>query len=648
MEQELVLAAKQLKIDSQSLLVSDGVKNRSFKATYIALLNFSKKIHKNDFNFLESYLFFNHQGQRIVGATEFLLLVNAINDQEDPGNFLVEISLDEIEGFSLPCLEYMGGDLDSIDNSFFNLNIEQSFIDSSDKSGNFLFQLYGSPYVDSKIGQGKDHDLLTSFLDFIYSKVWVEADCFPDGFRSSILFVVFIHLSLVVDLSPNNKNALYLWMIRKNIYWFDKDYDSLSAETKELHHSLIAYALKLSSFLISIFLGHCELHVFKYMPNGLLAILIDTSNEDDEDSYVFSSELTNKKTSFIPKTQMSLSIKTGSLDAGLTGYNVLAVDTIVKDLKPSVKPITDLNNDQSSNVSNTDSLVKQQENIRYINALNASIKNNFDDSPVISRNVAWEVIQDRWHYCLNVFSSRFYKNNTAIKKRIYDSLYSLKDLIFDDWDEIKSNKGQYFYIERIAYSTFLIEFLTFEKQNIATALEDILLHSTSIEVIESDVDFLKDYQLFDNFKSNKNIAEIQSNELIMKYKGMIKGFTSRSLEIIDGGLKNDASLRDFFQNVDQDLEPIADFLNYNFFRSSFLPLYLLLNKKENVSGDVSDVAYIELEFLNSMLTLILSPTIKGDTFVGFDIKSYQLELVKDLAFTHRRRASIEDILDLNF
>ncbi|MCV9960211.1 hypothetical protein OIN76_20385, partial [Acinetobacter baumannii] len=83
-----------------------------------------------------------------------------------------------------------------------------------------------------------------------------------------------------------------------------------------------------------------------------------------------------------------------------------------------------------------------QARLNELYELSKFIKDEIIDAPIISINQAWNIVQDKWKFYLDTFSSSYFNMNDFEKTAILKQLKSLKASIFMNWFDIKSGAGQ--------------------------------------------------------------------------------------------------------------------------------------------------------------------------------------------------------------
>lgn len=276
-----------------------------------------------------------------------------------------------------------------------------------------------------------------------------------------------------------------------------------------------------------------------------------------------------------------------------------------------------------------------QSRLSELYELSKIIKEDIIDAPIISINHAWNIVQDKWIFYLNTFSSSYFSMNDFEKLAILKQLKSLKNSIFINWFDIKSGSGQQVFIDLVSYDTFKIEFLSSEAKRIQGYMKDRIKDQMYFETIAPKPKFLKSIDnIFNDRVDSQKIKGIQNTELLLKVNGILDGVTKDLIDKINLHLSNDIYLVNYFSNVDKELEP---------------PKYHLLDILLRTS--VLNLIYVcptaTLNSVKDILNAITDPEIEVSAFETFDRKQYQNQIVKELACSFRQRIDPSELLKLD-
>ncbi|HCA5182285.1 TPA: hypothetical protein MW242_001890 [Acinetobacter baumannii] len=575
----------------------------------------------SELNFFD-YFFVTKSDKYLHGCLDIYFTIFQINKKKSPSGFVVNLlpevdALDEVDFEIVP-------DLDTSSAVKLFYEIEQTSKLSFERQNlNALLTL-----PDPLLNSIKQHELLDYIYSEIIDKIWVDSDTFKLPYRNTILYIVFIYLAKHINVRYNSTmESFSLWLQQKNISWPDTITNEVSAESSELYFSLIQYSFQLSYHIVRILLGHSQKSTFNISPPEQLYFFFEersdvrfpdaartvSDNYIYEDTEVFSEELDQQSTTH------NLEEYNSTLKAN-DPYQLISSeieDKPVEKIHQIIKP--DFNYESRKN-----------EVLDLLKLINDFVP----DAPVMSINQAWKQIQDKWEFYVHSFSSRFFVNNEFVKIAILDQLKSLKKSIFQNWYQIKSSAGQRVFVELVSYETFKIEFLSLEAKHMQSSLKEHLKAILSIEIELNSPKFLKNLDIFQKRFDILPIREINNDELKLKANGILDGVYKDLLNTINVHLSNDIYFEELFSEFDKDLEPP----NYKIL-DVLLRISLL-----NLSAIVDEISLTEAK---KLISIFVDPQVEVNSFEHFDRKSYQNQLIKELADSYRSRIDPSKILRLD-
>ena len=480
---------------------------------------------------------------------------------------------------------------------------------------------------DNLIDSTKHHELLNYILALIENKIWTDSDVFTYEYKNRFLYCVFIYLSKTIDLSFNSSHDSFTsWLELRNLSWFGaNEVDTSDFATLELYIHALSYTLKLANHIVKAIINN-NVTPFKVAPQ--------------EELFYFFAERTDARS---PNEETTPPYTPAEDDETFsTEHSSAPVPAPSNKETPKVTDAyllvgADLEDSESTtpekNVITQD--FNYQARLNELYELSKSIKDEIIDAPIISINQAWNIVQDKWKFYLDTFSSSYFNMNDFEKTAILKQLKSLKASIFMNWFDIKSGAGQQVFIDLVSYDTFKIEFLSSEAKMIQTYMKDRIKNQMYFETTAPQPKFLRNLKnLFNERVHTQKIKDIENTELLLKVNGILDGVTKDLIDNINLHLSNDIYLVNYFSNVDKELEPPKYHLLDILLRTSVLNLiYVCPTASLNATKD--------------LLNAITDPEIEVSAFDTFDRKQYQNQIVKELACSFRQRIDPSELLKLD-
>lgn len=599
---------------------SSGENHRSLNNVLFFLLNYHKGTSLAETIFFDTF-YLTQDNHTLAGALPVLFSICQIDRSKGHTGQIVDIQIDQ---------DYVDDDeyepiIDIDETQSFNLFYQFVKPAAIDPVKLKLNQLAVLP--DSLIDSIKHHELLNYILDLVVNKIWTDSDVFTTEHKNRFLYCVFVYLSKTLDLSFNNSHESFTsWLELRSITWFSSnEVDTSNFNTLELYIHAISYALKLANHVTKAIVNN-KVIPFRVAPqDDLFYFFADRSDartpieentppyaptEDDEE---FSSELSGSPVAILT---------TNEPPKVADAYLLVGAD--IEDSESYISEKTIIAQD-----------FNYQARLSELYELSKIIKDEIIDAPIISINQAWNIVQDKWVFYLDTFSSSYFDMNDFEKTAILKQLKSLKTSIFINWFDIKSGAGQQVFIDLVTYDTFKIEFLSSEAKRIQGYMKDRIKDQMYFETMAPKPKFLRNLDnIFNERIDSQKIKDIKNSELLLKVNGILDGVTKDLINNINLHLSNDIYLVNYFSNVDKELEP---------------PKYHLLDILLRTS--VLNLIYVcpaaTLNAVKDLINAITDPEIEVSAFESFDRKQYQNQIVKELACSFRQRIDPSELLKLD-
>lgn len=599
---------------------SSGGNHRSLNNVLFFFLNYHKGTSLADTIFFDTFyltqdhrtlagalpvLFSICQIERSIGHTGQIVDIQIDQDNVDDDEYEKIIDIDETQSFNLFYQFVKPSDIEPV-----KLKLNQLKV-----------------LPDTLIDSIKHHELLNYILDLVVNKVWTDSDVFTTECKNKFLYCVFVYLSKTLDLSFNNSHESFTsWLELRNLSWFSSnEVDTSNFNTLELYIHAISYTLKLAN------------HVTKAIVNNKV---IPFQIAPQDDLFYFFAERSDARSpteEISPQYTPTEDEEEFSTELSRSPASILAINEPPKVANAYLLVGADFEDSESHNSEKL--IIAQdfnyQSRLSELYELSKIIKEDIIDAPIISINQAWNIVQDKWRFYLDTFSSSYFSMNDFEKSAILKQLKSLKSSIFINWFDIKSGNGQQVFIDLVSYDTFKIEFLSSEAKRIQGYMKDRIKDQMYFETMAPKPKFLRSIDnIFNDRIDSQKIKDIQNTELLLKVNGILDGVTKDLISNINLHLSNDIYLVNYFSNVDKELEP---------------PKYHLLDILLRTS--VLNLIYVcptaTLNSVRDILNAITDPEIEVSAFETFDRKQYQNQIVKELACSFRQRIDPSELLKLD-